>query len=280
MDSELVRRLADKGQYHILLPNDQLIKQKKEKKCFKGFLEGDIKFKPTYKYDPGTDNWDTRYVITCTVGWGGDIWPAQGCALSKIIGSPEGPIYEIWGVQHNVCIKIKFILLPKVKHYSPEAPGHRWSGALLLPVPYSSCFCPIPLWLSPLCAFSIPKYALSQFWKLFPVSPSSQHLAWKSRFPPSLIPPLYCVIILFLYLSVASPWVCLLKDLKSFQLFGWVKVGVHYLSPNFLFLHQLSCSETAEIFSCTLPSTEKLQKRLWLSHRMLERTVYLPLISL
>ena len=63
-----MRRLADKGQYHILLPNDQLIKQKKEKKCFKGFLEGDIKFKPTYKYDPGTDNWDTRYVITCTVG--------------------------------------------------------------------------------------------------------------------------------------------------------------------------------------------------------------------
>ena len=60
MDSDQVRRLADRGQYEELLANDQLIKQRKEKKCFKGFKEGSIKFKPTYKYDPGTDNWDTR----------------------------------------------------------------------------------------------------------------------------------------------------------------------------------------------------------------------------
>ena len=66
MDSDLVRRLADKGQYDILQANDQLVKQKKEKKCFKGFHEGEINFKPTYKYDPGTDNWDTRWVITWT----------------------------------------------------------------------------------------------------------------------------------------------------------------------------------------------------------------------
>ena len=60
MDSDLVRRLADKGQYDILQENDQLVKQKNERKCFKGFQEGVINFKPTYKYDPGTDNWDTR----------------------------------------------------------------------------------------------------------------------------------------------------------------------------------------------------------------------------
>ena len=66
MDSDAVRRLADKGQYDILQENDQLVKQKKDKKCFKGFQEGVINFKPTYKYDPGTDNWDTRWVITWT----------------------------------------------------------------------------------------------------------------------------------------------------------------------------------------------------------------------
>lgn len=59
MDSDQVRRLADKGHYDILQANDQLVKQKREKKCFKGFHEGEINFKPTYKYDPGTDNWDT-----------------------------------------------------------------------------------------------------------------------------------------------------------------------------------------------------------------------------
>lgn len=60
MDSDLVRRLADTGKYDELLENDQLIKQRSERKCFNGFKEGKIKFKPTYKYDPGTDNWDTR----------------------------------------------------------------------------------------------------------------------------------------------------------------------------------------------------------------------------
>lgn len=66
MDTDLVRRLADKGQYEKLLAKDQLVQQKNEKKCFKGFEEGVINFKPTYKYDPGTDNWDTRWVVTCT----------------------------------------------------------------------------------------------------------------------------------------------------------------------------------------------------------------------
>lgn len=62
-----MRRLADKAQYKMLLKNDQLIQQKKEKKCFKGFQEGVINFKPTYKYDPGTDNWDTRCVSTYVI---------------------------------------------------------------------------------------------------------------------------------------------------------------------------------------------------------------------
>ena len=64
MDTDLVRRLADEAQYEELLTNDQLVKQRNEKKCFKRFQEGHIKFKPTYKYDPGTDNWDTRCIIT------------------------------------------------------------------------------------------------------------------------------------------------------------------------------------------------------------------------
>ena len=63
MESDVVRKLADEGKYKELLAKDQLNKQRSEKKCFRGFMEGDIKFKPTYKYDPGTDNWDTRWVL-------------------------------------------------------------------------------------------------------------------------------------------------------------------------------------------------------------------------
>ena len=38
----------------------QLTIQKRENKVFEDYTEGKIDFKPTYKYDTGTDRWDTR----------------------------------------------------------------------------------------------------------------------------------------------------------------------------------------------------------------------------
>ena len=32
------------------------------KAVFEGFSEGELTFQPTYKYDTGSDDWDTRYV--------------------------------------------------------------------------------------------------------------------------------------------------------------------------------------------------------------------------
>ena len=33
--------------------------EKRKRKCFEAFEEGAIGFLPTYKYDPGTDDWDS-----------------------------------------------------------------------------------------------------------------------------------------------------------------------------------------------------------------------------
>ena len=38
----------------------QLKRQIDEEAVFVGFAEGDIDFQPTYKYDTGSDKWDTR----------------------------------------------------------------------------------------------------------------------------------------------------------------------------------------------------------------------------
>lgn len=38
----------------------QLKRQIDEEAVFVGFVEGDINFQPTYKYDTGSDTWDTR----------------------------------------------------------------------------------------------------------------------------------------------------------------------------------------------------------------------------
>ncbi|XP_059618948.1 type II inositol 1,4,5-trisphosphate 5-phosphatase [Phlebotomus argentipes] len=45
--------------YAELEPFDQLHVEMKRKSVFMNFVEGPIMFQPTYKYDPGTNNWDS-----------------------------------------------------------------------------------------------------------------------------------------------------------------------------------------------------------------------------
>jgi phosphatidylinositol-bisphosphatase len=60
IDSEECKKLITKGQLADLLKNnDQLVNQIANKRAFLDYQEGQITFNPTYKYDPGTDNWDS-----------------------------------------------------------------------------------------------------------------------------------------------------------------------------------------------------------------------------
>ena len=54
-----ITRLINEQDWQGLLVADQLIQQIKRNKAFKGFEEGNISFLPTYKFDSGTDNYDT-----------------------------------------------------------------------------------------------------------------------------------------------------------------------------------------------------------------------------
>ncbi|RWS22603.1 Type II inositol-1:4:5-trisphosphate 5-phosphatase-like protein, partial [Leptotrombidium deliense] len=59
LTSDQVRKLLESHEYSRVLQHDQLKIQHNAMKVFVGFNEGDIRHKPTYKYDPGTDNWDS-----------------------------------------------------------------------------------------------------------------------------------------------------------------------------------------------------------------------------
>ncbi|KAK3880880.1 hypothetical protein Pcinc_014656 [Petrolisthes cinctipes] len=48
-----------RAEWNILLQHDQLKLSYAEGKCFKGFIEGDVSFAPTYKYDLFSDDYDT-----------------------------------------------------------------------------------------------------------------------------------------------------------------------------------------------------------------------------
>jgi hypothetical protein len=64
LDPWLVKDYIDKGNYLPLLEYDQLHQQHSIKNVFASYQEGNITFRPTYKYDPGSDNWDSRYCIS------------------------------------------------------------------------------------------------------------------------------------------------------------------------------------------------------------------------
>ncbi|MEE6484003.1 hypothetical protein FKM82_013722 [Ascaphus truei] len=59
IDVEMVKKLIEDKAYHKLYTFDQLKMQVDEKVVFDGFTEGAITFQPTYKYDTGSDEWDT-----------------------------------------------------------------------------------------------------------------------------------------------------------------------------------------------------------------------------
>lgn len=43
-----------------IIKNDQLYQEMQRRRVFLNYNEGPIQFRPTYKYDPGTDDWDSR----------------------------------------------------------------------------------------------------------------------------------------------------------------------------------------------------------------------------
>uniref|UniRef100_UPI003AAC347A type II inositol 1,4,5-trisphosphate 5-phosphatase isoform X2 n=1 Tax=Centroberyx gerrardi TaxID=166262 RepID=UPI003AAC347A len=54
-----VKDLITKKEFETLHNYDQLKRQIDEEAVFVGFVEGEIDFQPTYKYDTGSDQWDT-----------------------------------------------------------------------------------------------------------------------------------------------------------------------------------------------------------------------------
>lgn len=59
LNRDQVKRMLEEKAFDELLKHDQLRDQWRLKRIFHNFKEGPIKHPPTYKYDPGTDNWDS-----------------------------------------------------------------------------------------------------------------------------------------------------------------------------------------------------------------------------
>lgn len=59
LDKDEMKELIKQNELNVILEHDQLKKQQEAGNVFKNFLEGDITFPPTYKYDLFSDDYDT-----------------------------------------------------------------------------------------------------------------------------------------------------------------------------------------------------------------------------
>lgn len=59
LEAAEVKEIVREGKLKELLAADQFMQQRHQRKVFTGYNEGPITFLPTYKFDPGTDIWDS-----------------------------------------------------------------------------------------------------------------------------------------------------------------------------------------------------------------------------
>ena len=93
-----------KGILGVLYALDQLRNSVEQQSAFVGFKEGSIEFMPTYKYDPGTDNYDTsekgrapawtdRILLHSTIAEKGQIETYE--CLQAVRASDHRPVYAV-----------------------------------------------------------------------------------------------------------------------------------------------------------------------------------------
>ncbi|KAH8259069.1 hypothetical protein KR038_005793 [Drosophila bunnanda] len=106
--------ISDAQTYELLLQYDQLRQEMQRGKCFEGYTEGEIKFRPTYKYDPGTDTYDSsekqRAPAYCDrVLWKGTrIEQLAYNSIMEMRQSDHKPVYAVFRVKIKTRDAIKY----------------------------------------------------------------------------------------------------------------------------------------------------------------------------
>ncbi|CAI2163166.1 13480_t:CDS:10 [Funneliformis geosporum] len=115
-----VKTMLEGNNTEVLLNFDQLNIQRHKKQAFNGFEEGKITFLPTYKYDFGTNEWDTSEKKRTPAWTDRILWRSQNnewCKLlryvshMKIALSDHKPVSAIFELKIKKCVRDDWIIL-------------------------------------------------------------------------------------------------------------------------------------------------------------------------
>jgi len=113
LDTQQVKHHLINNNLNELKKCDQFHQQRNQRKIFVGYQEGEISFQPTYKYDPGTNTWDSSEKArppawTDRILWRGDnIKQTSYRSHMDLVVSDHKPVSAVFDVDIKVIDKSK-----------------------------------------------------------------------------------------------------------------------------------------------------------------------------
>ncbi|XP_068085502.1 type II inositol 1,4,5-trisphosphate 5-phosphatase isoform X3 [Anabrus simplex] len=114
MDPKIVKDHIEQNDFQPILKYDQLHQQHNIQNVFVGYKEGTLTFRPTYKYDPGTDNWDSSEKNRAPAWCDRILWKGDGIEQIAYRSHPElkisdhKPVSALFNSQIRVIDTVKY----------------------------------------------------------------------------------------------------------------------------------------------------------------------------
>ncbi|KAL0573125.1 Inositol-1,4,5-trisphosphate 5-phosphatase 1 [Marasmius crinis-equi] len=143
LSNEMVRSCAENEQFDALIAADQLKQVMDAGLVFQGYEEGPLLFRPTYRYDLGTYNYDTSEKMRIPAWTDRILYRGRSLDLStysraELLGSDHRPVYATFRAQVRIVDAAKRaalsrLLLNSVLSTSPDEKLDDKLAALSLP---------------------------------------------------------------------------------------------------------------------------------------------------
>ncbi|XP_076233114.1 oculocerebrorenal syndrome of Lowe [Calliopsis andreniformis] len=120
MDVVVAKQHIEAENYAPVLALDQLGQQRRLGRVFQGFQEAEITFKPTYKYDPRTDNWDSSEKGRAPAWCDRILWKGEAITSIAYRSHPELKISDHKPVSAIFDSQIRIIDMAKYRKIHEE----------------------------------------------------------------------------------------------------------------------------------------------------------------